>query len=156
MNIFVLDEDPMQAARMLCNKHVVKMCVESLQIMSTVMHINGMQGPYRPTHQHHPCIKWTNKSNNNGKWLSLHLQAMLNEYTNRYHREHAVEEKFKEIKHLDLFCGNYELHTTFEQCVPEIFKSNDAVKAYRRYYLIDKSRFAKWAPHALEPVWWKQ
>ena len=35
MNIFVLDKDPREAARMLCDKHVPKMIVESGQMLST-------------------------------------------------------------------------------------------------------------------------
>ena len=35
MNIFVLDEDPTIAAQMQCDKHVVKMIVESAQMLST-------------------------------------------------------------------------------------------------------------------------
>ena len=35
MNIFRLDDDPVIAAQLQCNKHVVKMLVESAQMMST-------------------------------------------------------------------------------------------------------------------------
>ena len=35
MNIFVLDEDPTIAAQSQCDKHVVKMIVESAQMLST-------------------------------------------------------------------------------------------------------------------------
>lgn len=35
MNIFHLDRDPVVAARMMCDKHVVKMIVEYAQLMST-------------------------------------------------------------------------------------------------------------------------
>ena len=35
MNIFILDEDPVQAAQLQCDKHVVKMIVESAQMLST-------------------------------------------------------------------------------------------------------------------------
>ena len=35
MNIFYLDRDPKIAAQMMCDKHVVKMILESAQILST-------------------------------------------------------------------------------------------------------------------------
>ena len=35
MNIFILDNDPVIAAQMQCDKHVVKMIVESAQMLST-------------------------------------------------------------------------------------------------------------------------
>lgn len=41
MNIFVLSEGPVEAARMQCDKHVVKMIVETAQMLCTVGH-----GPY--------------------------------------------------------------------------------------------------------------
>jgi hypothetical protein len=43
MNIFVLDDDPKKAAEMLCDRHVVKMCVETAQILSGVMLRRGME-----------------------------------------------------------------------------------------------------------------
>ena len=36
MNIFVLDRNPVIAAQMQCDKHIVKMIVESGQMLSTV------------------------------------------------------------------------------------------------------------------------
>ena len=35
MNIFILHEDPVVAAQMLCDRHVPKMIVESAQMLST-------------------------------------------------------------------------------------------------------------------------
>jgi hypothetical protein len=37
MNIFVLDLDPVTAARMHCDKHVPKMCVEAAQMMASAL-----------------------------------------------------------------------------------------------------------------------
>jgi hypothetical protein len=39
MNIFILDLDPVISASMLCDKHVVKMIVESAQMLSTAHRI---------------------------------------------------------------------------------------------------------------------
>ncbi len=35
MNIFVLDEDPVISAQMMCDKHIPKMIVEAAQMLST-------------------------------------------------------------------------------------------------------------------------
>ena len=51
MNIFVLDEDPVVAATMSCDKHVVKMILETAQMLSTVAHSHGHEAPYRATHK---------------------------------------------------------------------------------------------------------
>ena len=41
MNIFYLDSDPIIAAQMQCDKHVVKMILESTQLLYTANHENG-------------------------------------------------------------------------------------------------------------------
>ena len=67
MNIFVVDIDPSKAAQSLCDKHVVKMVLETAQILST---ISG--GPYRPTHANHPCVLWAGATKRNYLWLVEH------------------------------------------------------------------------------------
>ena len=49
MNIFVVEENPVDAARALCDKHVVKMVLESVQLLSTVAQARGHEGPYKVT-----------------------------------------------------------------------------------------------------------
>ena len=39
MNIFVLDKNPIKAAQQHCDKHVVKMILESAQMLSTAHRI---------------------------------------------------------------------------------------------------------------------
>ena len=59
MNIFVLDRDPIKSAEMMCDAHVVKMIVESCQLLSTDDRIRGMNSDvdilYKATHENHPC-----------------------------------------------------------------------------------------------------
>ncbi len=40
MNIFVLDKDPAIAAQMLCDKHIVKMLLETAQLPSSVFQLH--------------------------------------------------------------------------------------------------------------------
>ena len=42
MNVFVLDKDPAKAAQYHCDKHVNKMIVEHLQMMSIVAVVNDL------------------------------------------------------------------------------------------------------------------
>lgn len=56
MNIFYLDDDIETCARYHCDKHVIKMILESAQILCTVLWINQIPAPYRSTHKHHPCV----------------------------------------------------------------------------------------------------
>lgn len=60
MNIFALHQDPQIAAQMHCDKHVVKMILESAHMLSTICG----EG-YKPTHQNHPCTKWARSSRSN-------------------------------------------------------------------------------------------
>ena len=65
MNIFILNEDQIKAAKDMCNMHVVKMPTESLQMMSTIADHLGFDSPYRPVMLNHPCTIWARKSKQN-------------------------------------------------------------------------------------------
>jgi hypothetical protein len=115
MNIFVLDKDPILAARDHCDRHVIKMILESAQMLSTahwsswrrILNPPPLKGQklmqewlasnvpveHRPawkmTHVNHPCTQWAGLSWGNYRWLSLHGQELCREYTRRYGREHS-------------------------------------------------------------------
>ena len=44
MNIFALSSDPFEAAQMLCDKHCIKMIVETAQLLSTAHRV--LDGEY--------------------------------------------------------------------------------------------------------------
>ena len=69
MNIFLLDLDPRLAAYQQCDKHVIKMTLETAQILSSASIINGGKGPYRLTHKNHPCTLWAAQTSDNYEWL---------------------------------------------------------------------------------------
>ncbi len=93
MNIFATSECPTKCAEYLDNRRLVKMVLETAQIISTVIYkqdikyhfINQL---YKPTHMHHPCVIWAGKSEINLRWLFQHFQALCLEYTKRYNRVH--------------------------------------------------------------------
>ena len=67
MNIFFLNNRPAFAAADLCDKHVVKMQVESIQLLSATIPLDILQTKYCPTakgkprrhtHLNHPMTKW--------------------------------------------------------------------------------------------------
>lgn len=126
MNIFCLDVSPVKSAQLQCDRHVVKMIVESGQMLSTthrlldgtevreakttstgkvrsvkVWHI--MSDPirnkslYAVTHPNHPCTLWTRQSSANYRWHYEHFCALCNEYTHRYGRVHATDAKLREL-----------------------------------------------------------
>ena len=153
MNIFVLDKDPAKAATMLCDKHIVKMIVETAQMLCTASHANGhVNTPYRPTHKNHPCTLWVNESKDNWDWLVAHGEEMCAEYTRRYGRIHKTQSVIEWCKNLGSSPKKSIGLTPFKQAMPPAYKHTDPVKAYRDYYRGEKSSFAKWRTHP--PAWW--
>ena len=151
MNIFVLDRDPTTAAQMLCDKHVVKMVLESAQMLSTVAHQKGLEAPYRMTHRNHPCTVWAGSSEGNWLWLVEHALAMCAEYTHRYGRTHKSQAVIEWCRDNKPDFSSSEA-TAFAQAMPDRYKDKCPVAAYRSYYHGEKSAFAKWSRRST-PKW---
>ncbi|MFO7949889.1 MAG: hypothetical protein R6U36_05925 [Candidatus Fermentibacteraceae bacterium] len=152
MNIFVLDRDVRRCAQYHADRHVVKMVLESAQMLCTVLAENGMQAPYRPTHSHHPCTLWAGESLANWRWLRELALALNGEYRYRFgsgrdHRSAVVARGLPEPPIPDLGL------TEFAQAMPEEYRvPGDAVAAYRRFYVAEKSGLAGWTRRPV-PDW---
>ena len=92
MNIFFLDKDPVKAARMQCDKHVVKMVLETAQMLSTAARAQGHDVGYKSAYPKHPMTLWVNQSADNFRWAWLHGMSLAKEYTNRYDKIHKLQE----------------------------------------------------------------
>ena len=153
MNIFVLDVDPRTSAQMMCDKHVVKMVLETAQMMCTVVSSFGYETPYRPTHAKHPCTLWAAGSYSNWRWLAAHGLALCEEYTHRYNKKHKSERVIR-------WCLEQSIHfpqaalTPFAQAMPDKYRNPSAVTAYRTYYQNEKAAFATWKTSP--PPWWPE
>ena len=149
MNIFVLDRNINKAVEYHCDKHVVKMILESVQMLATVAHHYGYETRYKPTHFKHPCTQWAAASRNNFVWLATFAKALNEEYKVRYDKDvdHKSIEVLKDIlDNGDLFKWAWPAieYTEFAQAMPEQYRGEDVVEAYRRYYIGEKLGFAKW------------
>ena len=150
MNIFYLDKDPVVAAQMQCDKHVVKMILESAQMLSTAHRVldgneyADKKGLYKMAHKNHPSTIWARSSLENYVWLFDHMVALMAEYTYRYDKHHATERLmaplFKSPKNID-FGSSF---TDPPQCMPDYCKGDDTVSAYQTYYIVEKFDFASW------------
>ena len=157
MNIFYLDKDPVIAAQMSCDKHVVKMILESAQMLSTAHRVlDGDEyadkvGLYKMAHKNHPSTIWVRSSYQHYKWLYDHMVALMREYTYRYGKHHATERLLTPLSEYPqaIPVGDY---TNPPQCMPEICKGEDTVLAYQNYYIIEKSGFARWTKREI-PTW---
>ena len=145
MNIFYLDKDPVKAAKMQYNKHVVKMILESAQMLCTAHHcIMGSDAdvPYKSAHKNHPSTIWARQSAQNYAWLYHHMMALGAEYTKRYGKKHLSITKCEDK--LAILPGGI-LETGFEQppqCMPDEYKDKCSVKAYWNYYIGEKHSVA--------------
>lgn len=147
MNIFVTDSCPERSAVSLPDKHIVKMPLESCQMLSILAskwyHNYGPLpkrdgGEYsvdKGAHRNHPCTKWAAKSNDNAFWLINHGLALCKEYTFRYNKTHSCE--FTLNAALSLFPkGDLNKVTDFVRAMPDEIKLDDSIdtfSAYRKY-----------------------
>jgi hypothetical protein len=173
MNIFYIDKDPMQAAEWMVDKHVVKMILESAQLLSTAhrvldgqlvdaIKVNIETGKtrktkayvlpdsrdsvmYSATHVNHPSAVWCRNSVENYNWLVDHFFSLMREYTYRYEKTHKC---YGELSYM-LQSPPKNLKdwdwTPMPSCMaPEYIISDDPLTNYRNYYRIGKASMHKW------------
>lgn len=165
MNIFALDNNPRVAAQLLCDKHVGKMGLEAVQMLSIAMEHHGLwrEGMYKPakTYKNHPCTRWVCQSWANFVWLCAHADECFKEHTERYgtfHKSSSILELI--LLHLKQFVAvsretplpHWRAHTPFAQVMPEKYYCKSGVAAYRKFYKHDKIRFAQWHK-SVRPTW---
>ena len=148
MNIFYLDEDPKLAAIYQYNKHVVKMILESAQMLCTAHHCimgDDADVPYKIAHKNHPSTIWARQSGENYAWLYHHMIALGEEYYVRYGRKHLTITKCEDV--LSKFPpllkdALYGDPIDMPQCMPDEYKDECSVKAYWNYYIGEKHTVA--------------
>lgn len=169
MNIFILDNDPIEAAIQQCDKHVPKMIVESAQMLSTAHRmLDGIEEKrpsksgkrmvkyfkhpdadleeqlYKAVHHYHPCTVWTMESKENYLWHLQHFYALGAEFIYRYGKPHASCLKLGEIlAEVPKNIPDVPM-TPFKlamQSNPECIALGDPVKAYQAFYQTKQDRF---------------
>lgn len=146
MNIFFLHSDPVSAVKPMYNKHVVKMILETAQILCTNHHLlgDGDSVPYKPTHKNHPSTVWARENTANYDWLYLHFIALCDEYTQRYGKTHLTFTKCAEaLYNAPSGIPHSDGVTDMPQCMDDQYKvQGDSVQAYRNYYILGKREIA--------------
>tara|TARA_Y100001973_G_C5198702_1_gene336097 strand:+ start:1039 stop:1497 length:459 start_codon:yes stop_codon:yes gene_type:complete len=151
MNIFILHKNPKRAAVDLCDQHIVKMILESAQMLCSAFPNNT--APYKRAYYNHPCTVWTRTSKQNYKWLLDHADELCAEYTRRYSKRHKSQKVINWCRyHLHKITFPKYNQTPFAQAMPDDYKNNCAVTAYRNYYKNEKLHFAKWKNNT-QPLW---
>lgn len=137
MNIFYLHRDPVKAAQIQYDKHVVKMILESAQMLCTAHHVYGNPDdvPYKQAHLNHPSTIWARRSRTTYMWLYDHMIALGKEYTKRYGKEHLTIIKCRD------FLSTPPVHIQGDewveppQCMPDQYKvPGCSITAYWNYY----------------------
>ena len=163
MNIFFLDKTPELSAEMLCDKHIPKMLLESAQMLSTAVRkyeketdTTPLAKPiYKSAYPNHPMTKWVGETKGNFEWALENAIYIHEEYRFRFNKNHKSYKVIKNIINFELQAHLPEGDmTTPPQCMPDEYKDNDYVTAYRNYYKGEKEYFAKWEKGRQQPEWW--
>lgn len=148
MNIFMTDPSPQQSAKNLCYVHIVKMILESAQILSTAHRvIEGDEradslGLYKKTHINHPSSVWARASVANYNWLYSHFIELGRLYEQRKGKPHKTIEKLSEALILAPK-GLPENQTPPPACVSDEFKDLDE-SVFTKYQLYLDSKYRGW------------
>ena len=180
MNIFILDSDPKKCAEMHCDKHVVKMIVESAQMLSTAHRmLDGelekrpsksgkrqvkyykLSDPredllYRAAHINHPCTVWTRESSANYKWHYHLFSCLCDEYNHRYNKVHRTDKLLRMVlSQLPINIPREPL-TPFALAMnnqPQCIDDKNPIMSYKKFYKTKQSSFdMKWTKREI-PDW---
>jgi Pyrimidine dimer DNA glycosylase len=156
MNIFALSNDVREAAKWHLDKHIVKMPLETAQLLCTaLLETKSVDTtPYKMTHLNHPCSKWARASKANYQWLCSLGIELCTEYTYRYNKRHKCQDVIEWAQSQQLNVDKQDM-TPFAQAMPDDFKKEDGVEAYRSYYIGAKSHIASWK-NRTKPEWWEK
>lgn len=154
MNIFFLDENPKLSAQYHVDKHVVKMILETAQLLCSVHHVTDQvndQVPYKLSHKNHPCAVWARQSLSNYLYLCELGLELGKEYTYRYGKRH------KSIDVINWCIVNKPNipdigFTSPAMAMPDEYKTDSVVESYRNYYMGAKIDLASWKNRE-KPFW---
>jgi hypothetical protein len=135
------------------DKHVVKMILESCQLLCTTHHVvcSTYKPPYKPTHKNHPSTVWVRESKSNYEYLVNLGKALCKEYTYRYGKIHKCQSYIEELGNNIPSIPDIGF-TTPAMAMPDIYKSNNPVESYRAYYFFEKSNIHSWKKRSV-PKW---
>lgn len=185
MNLFYLDEDLDKCAEYHMNTHVVKMPTEAAQMLTTAIWVDKYLGyvpraldkaerdllkgfadmepsieertftRFLPTHVNHPCSIWVRSSLDNYEWTYGYLDALNREWQFRWrhknnHKSFDAAVALPEPVHLQRIGL-----TPHAQAMPDDYKDEGAIAAYRLYYNVEKGGWAVWK-RRFKPPWWDE
>lgn len=182
MNVFYLSHDPKTCAREHIDKHVVKMCCEYAQLMSTAHRVvdgkvwlgvnsrghklkrwfleDGELNSrlYKASHVNHPSNIWVRSSQQNYEWLFKLWKHLCKEYTYRYDKVHKSQRDLESILIVPPMLISDEGFTEpppAMKAYPKCIVEGDSIASYRNFYWEDKRKFSAWTRRR-KPEWWNE
>lgn len=182
MNIFYVDPDPVKASQMLVDKHVVKMILESAQLLSTAHRIidgteyienRQVEGSspakyrkvkkwklyderdsivYQATHINHPSAVWCRQSVENYSWLVEHMYGLMDEYKHRYNKIHKCMDVAYYLQSPPKNLQEYDWTCMPSAMAEKYIISENPLTNYRNYYKLGKVNLHKWT-NRQPPEW---
>ena len=164
MNIFYLAKCAKLCAMYHNDKHCVKMILETCQLLYTCLWLcmpneewvenapktkSGQKG-FKKSFVNHPCAKWLRESINNYKWLCDLGFHLCEEYTHRYGKVHSCEKHILWLKQQTPILPDVPM-TKIKLAMPDQYKCDDPIEAYRKYYIGHKKRFSTWKKRDIPP-----
>jgi hypothetical protein len=157
MNIFYINPDPIIAAKELADDHIRKMQIESAQMCCTAHWETDSTAPYKRAHKNHPSTIWTRQSIQHYRWLVKHGLEICDEFEKRYGKVHATKAVLQWLEQNE---PNIPDNGFIEppQCMPDEFKHQNTLIAYKNFYINDKVKIKKldWKKLNNKPEWIKE
>ena len=171
MNRFIIDNTPEAIARSLCDQHICKMVLEEAQMLNTAVRIHAPEfaeeaGLYKIAYTNHPCTIWARENRTNYRFAVRLMKAMNDEYMYRYvaRSDGSVNYGHKSMRHFDALVEAEKYIpdvSNFMTPHPQCFSGHDDCKtneewpivAYRAFYTLDKSSFARYNKGRNKPFW---
>lgn len=164
MNIFFLDHNPKICATYHTDKHVVKMILETAQLLSTAHRVldgddkKQLQNPeknsmlYKATHIYHPSSEWVRESKEHYDWTySLFIQ-LCQEYTHRYCKIHKTQRLSGYLKDAPKNISKKPWKNPPAVMPAECLVGDCVIENYRNYYNLKKSFMFKFTKRN-KPEW---
>lgn len=153
MNIFYLDKNTDKCAQYHNDKHVVKMILETAQLLCGAHWVSGGEAPYKLSHKNHPCAIWVRSDLNNYMWLCDLGIKLCWEYSHRYGKTHKTYDVILWCcdNHPDIPNNRFSAPPL---AMPDEYKELCHVQSYRNYYMGDKRDFCNWKNRDI-PGWFK-
>lgn len=175
MNIFYLDNDPQKCAQYMVDKHVVKMILETAQLLSTAHRLldgeeyigasaSGRKAKrwrlpddretvlYSATHVNHPSAVWCRENHQNYTWLFEHFLSLIAEYGFRYGKDHKCIDMVDALFNPPKNIKKKAFTPVTPAMAPEYIVSKDSIENYRNYYKQGKKHLHSYTKRQM-PEW---